>query len=66
MGHLQDAKEGYLIHMGVALRFALYLFAIAFVCIVHAVLPSVFVNTASNMVLHLNQNMQERKGETNA
>lgn len=55
--HPASVDETYTEHMAAAGGFALRLFVAAFVCSVHAVLPFLFVKTASTMIDELHDRM---------
>jgi hypothetical protein len=60
MKHLLDLNESYLRHAVIALRYAVILFSISIVMIVHAVLPWLFPNLTSNWVTRLAAEMEQR------
>ncbi|MGJ3258255.1 MAG: DUF6356 family protein [Rhodospirillales bacterium] len=53
--HPRSVGETYFEHLGMATGFAASLFAAAFVCAVHAVLPFMFEKTGSRMIEALYQ-----------
>ncbi len=55
--HPASVDETYGEHMGVAIWFGARLFAAAAACLVHAFLPFLFVNTASNAIAELHGRM---------
>lgn len=58
--HPHDVNETYLQHMGHALSYAGRLGAAAFCALVHALLPFLFVKTASNMIREMYGEMSAR------
>ncbi len=58
--HLHDVNETYLQHMGHALSYAGRLAAAAFCALVHALLPFLFVKTASNLIREMYGEMSAR------
>ena len=55
--HPASVDESYLEHMGMALSFAGRLFAASLACLVHAVLPFLFVKTGSLAIDDLHDRM---------
>ena len=55
--HPASVDETYTEHMAAAGGFALRLLVAAFVCLVHAVLPFLFVKTGSTMIEELHDRM---------
>ncbi len=64
--HLQDADESYLQHLGFTLKVGITLIAIAFIAILHGLLPFLCTHTASSMLAHLTADMQARKAACEA
>lgn len=58
--HLEEVGETYTEHFACAAGFAGALFAAAMACAVHAVLPFLFVHTASSRVRRLQERMRTR------
>ena len=58
--HPRDVNETYLQHMGQALSYAGRLGAAAFCALVHALLPFLFVKTASNLIREMHGEMSAR------
>ncbi len=58
--HLHDVNETYLQHMGHALSYAGRLAAAAVCALVHALLPFLFVKTASNLIREMYGEMSAR------
>jgi Family of unknown function (DUF6356) len=59
--HPASVGESYLAHLLAASAFALRLIAAGLGCLVHALLPFVFVRTGSNCVMRLHQEMLARR-----
>jgi hypothetical protein len=57
LGHPRSLGETYWQHQRRALRFGGSMVAAGIACLVHAVIPAVFVRTASTMVLRLHEQM---------
>jgi hypothetical protein len=57
LDHPRSVDEGYFEHQRVALSFSLQLLAAAAACAVHALVPGLFVRTASRAVARLNDRM---------
>ena len=55
--HPESVGEGYWEHFRAAMSFGLSLFAAAFVCTVHAVLPFMFEKTGSGIIEKLHDRM---------
>lgn len=60
LAHPEAVGETYLQHMGVALRYSVALFGAAFCALVHALLPFLFVKTASDTIKGLHADMMRR------
>ncbi len=58
--HPRDVNETYLQHMGHALSYAGRLALAAFCALVHALLPFIFVKTASNLIREMYGEMSAR------
>jgi len=58
LGHPRSRGETYWQHQRRALRFGSSMVAAGIACLVHAVIPAVFVRTASTVVLRLHDQMQ--------
>ncbi len=58
--HPHDVNETYFQHMGHALSYAGRLAAAAFCALVHALLPFLFVKTASNLIREMYGEMSAR------
>ena len=58
--HLDEVQETYLQHLVRAVGFAAAMLAGALACLVHALLPFLFVKTGSNCVRRLHGLMQQR------
>ena len=61
MGHLKDIGETYWQHLKFAMSLAFLLFKAGFAVLVHAVVPSLFVTTASNTIKEINFILESRK-----
>jgi hypothetical protein len=59
--HPESVGETYFEHVGVALSFSLKMFFGAMVCLVHAVLPFLFVKTGSEVITELHDRMVENR-----
>lgn len=59
--HPASVDETYLEHMVVASGFSLKLFGLAVAALVHAILPFLFVTTASTTVLAMAEKMANRR-----
>jgi hypothetical protein len=66
--HPASVGESYWQHLAVALSFSLRLFLGAFVCLVHAFLPFLFVKTGSAIITGLHDRMvtNRRRGTSEA
>lgn len=51
--HPRSVDEGYFEHMGVAFSFSWRLICSGLACMVHALIPALFVKTASNRISEL-------------
>ncbi|WP_380878192.1 hypothetical protein ACFB49_15970 [Sphingomonas sp. DBB INV C78] len=61
LAHPRSVNESYTEHFGVAFRFGATMMASGAACIVHAVLPSLFMRTGSNAVKRLHAQMAARQ-----
>lgn len=59
--HLKDVNETYFEHMRFAQRCGFRMVLAGLACIVHSILPHVFVSTASDTMKALDQEITERK-----
>ena len=59
--HLDEVGESYWIHMRKAAGFAVAMLVGGVACVVHALLPFLFIRTASNRVRHLHEGMVENR-----
>lgn len=64
--HPRSVGETYLQHMSVASRCGLSMIVAGMACLVHAVLPFVFVRTASNCLTRLYQRMVTQRSRLQA
>ena len=55
--HPASVGESYFTHMGMALRFGLRMLFCGLACLIHAVLPFLFVKTGSKTITHLHDTM---------
>ena len=63
--HPQSVGESYFAHMGMAFRFGTRLLIVAIACLLHGILPFLFVKTGSNAIEELHDVMvtnRVRKG----
>ncbi|MGE0038884.1 MAG: DUF6356 family protein [Xanthobacteraceae bacterium] len=60
LSHPSSVNESYLQHAGVALGFSFRLFGAALAALVHAVIPCLFVTTASSTIKELNAEITTR------
>ena len=58
--HLDEVGETYLQHLGRAVGFAAAMLAGALACLVHALLPFLFVRTGSDCIRRLHRQMGQR------
>ena len=61
MGHLQDIGETYWQHCKFAMTLSFLLFKAGFAVLVHAVIPVLFVTTASDTMKEINFILESRK-----
>ena len=61
MGHLKDIGETYWQHFKFAMSLAFLLFKAGFAVFVHAIVPSLFVTTASETLKEINFILESRK-----
>jgi len=59
--HLKNINMTYYEHLTCALSYASKLMFASFALIIHAFLPNIFVNTASDIIKNLNQKMSKTK-----
>jgi hypothetical protein len=57
VAHPRSVGESYLQHLGVAMSFGSRMVAAGFACMLHGVLPFLFVTTGSSTVRHLHDKM---------
>ena len=55
--HLKDAKETYFQHLGHATRFSFKMAVGSISCLLHALLPFLFVKTGSHLITELHDEM---------
>jgi len=60
LSHPRSVNESYREHAGVAFRISVRLFGAAFAALVHAVIPCLFVTTASSTIKELNADIMSR------
>ena len=60
LDHLHRVKENYFVHLVYALRLAVGLLFLSCICVIHALVPVIFVNTASKQIEDLNTRLKER------
>ena len=63
ISHPRSVDESYAQHAGVAFRISIRLFGAAFAALVHALIPCLFVTTASSTIKDLNAKVVSR-GQT--
>lgn len=66
LSHPRSVDESYLVHAGVALGISFRLFGAALAALVHAVIPCLFVTTASSAIKSLNLEMTARANRRSA
>ena len=59
--HPRSVGESYLVHMFSALRYALTFLVLFFIAFINAILPFLFVRTASDIVCEMSKDMECRK-----
>lgn len=62
--HPRSIGESYLEHQRCALRFGLSLLVAGMACVVHALIPGLFVRTGSDAIARLNGQMIARRART--
>ena len=60
--HPQSVGESYTEHLGVASSYGFRMIGAGFACLVHAVLPFLFVRTGSGTIVRLHDRMSARIG----
>jgi hypothetical protein len=65
--HLKATGENYFVHFGHASKYGFKLFYAAIVCFFHALIPCMFVNSASNVAKEICDEVEKRSsnGECN-
>ena len=58
--HPRSVGESYLLHMFNAARYAFTFLLLFFIAFIHAILPFLFVRTASDIVLEMSKHMECR------
>ena len=66
LAHPRSVGESYVEHFGVAFRFGATMMASGAACIVHALVPALFVRTGSNAVKRLHARMASRQPDARA
>ena len=61
--HLLAVGEGYFEHMSKAGRYGFMLIAGGIACLVHAIFPCLFVNTASNIAMSVCDEVRHRNNK---
>ena len=64
--HLDEAGETYFEHMGIALRIGMRMVAGGLACLVHALMPFLFVRTGSNTIQQLSAFTEQRRLKSKA
>lgn len=64
--HLKEINETYLEHMHFAQKCGWRMVMAGFACVIHSIIPNLFVNTASSALTVLNENMIERRKKSRA
>ncbi len=64
MSHLKEINETYFEHMKMAQCFGFRMVLAGFACLVHSLIPNIFITTASDTVKVLNQEMTDRKSKS--
>ena len=62
MKHLKDSKMGYFEHLGFALKLSAKSVVMAFVGIIHAIVPFLFENSVSSGIKEMDAKLQEMEG----
>ena len=60
--HPNEVGESYLLHMFNALRYAFTFLLLFVIAVIHAILPFLFIRTASDVVCEMSKDMECRKG----
>lgn len=66
MGHLQDIDESYSDHFKFAGKIGFMLLKAGFAALIHAVVPVLFVTTASETIKEINAILVERNADPDA
>ncbi len=61
--HLKEINETYFEHMYFAQKCGWQMVFAGLACVIHSIFPNLFVNTASDALKKLNQEMFERKAK---
>ena len=61
--HPKSVGESYLLHGIHAMRYALTFLLLFFIALIHAILPFLFIRTASDIVCEMSADMECRKGK---
>ncbi|AGH50946.1 MULTISPECIES: DUF6356 family protein [Sphingomonadales] len=61
LAHPRSVNESYVEHFGVAFRFGATMVASGLACMVHGIVPALFVRTGSNAVKRLHAQMAARQ-----
>lgn len=59
--HLDEVGETYFEHLGIAFRIGLHMLAGGLACLIHGLLPFVFIRTGSDTIKRLCQFVEQRK-----
>jgi len=62
--HPASVGEGYFSHMGMAIGFGVRMLVCGVACLIHAVLPFLFVKTGSNTIARLHDTMVINRNRT--
>ena len=59
--HLKDTNEGYFQHMVCAAKYGIRMILAGIACIIHAIIPDLFVTTASDTMKNIIADVAKRK-----
>ena len=59
--HCKEAKESYFQHMKVAIKISFNLLTASFMAFIHSIIPALFEKGASNKIISMYNNLQEKK-----
>lgn len=61
--HLKDVNESYFMHLFYAVKYGIVLILLGLACILHGLIPNLFISTASDTMHSILKEINERKAK---